>query len=392
MVLCGTTNSTDTIQQFATVEVKDNAIFLNRDNTKKATKNDGLIAKLKLNGNLDWSRYYGGELDDFCNSIAIYDFGHVYLGVQTGSENQIPIYINIGGTNTLVATYKQIIATDSAWQKEIAGGLDGFLAKFNVSNGKRIWGTYLGGTAEDCLNDVQNGLDGDVFVAGFTQSTSGNGKLPIKKAIQTNRSGSEDAYYARFNYCRKFDTAKFTPACLGDSLQLFVNIDSLKQKIPNPSSNYKINWAYKFPDVFKVEWSGPNKWQSNLQNPKRKITIADTGLYMVVTTNEFGCKDTSKININKIFNLPVIRITSKSQYCKGDTLEFSATSTKTNKDSFTWTGSGNFKQKGNSVKRTFALRGITDGNYKLNVTDSNGCKSRDSVTITVGPDATISSN
>ena len=59
-----------------------------------------------------------------------------------------------------------------------------------MDNGKRIWGTYTGGTAEDCLNDVTNGLDGDIFVSGFTQSSTGNGKLPIKNAIQSSRNGS----------------------------------------------------------------------------------------------------------------------------------------------------------------------------------------------------------
>ena len=382
--ICGTTLSQDSIHYAASVNKIDIEHQLSRDGKKSSTKKDAFIAKIKSDGSIKWSRFYGGTLDDFGYSVSVDSFGFVYLSGETGSKN----FFEDKGQKS-----GKYIATDSAWQPNSGGGNDGFFVKFKDANGQRIWGSFVGGDAKDAIHAVETGLNGDVFISGYTQTGSNlMSQGLIKNSIQSYLNGSEDNFFARFNYCRPFDTVKFTPACKGDSLQLFVNFDSTQNRIPKASANYKVDWSFKFPKSFEVQWFGPNKWTSTEQNPKRKITIKDTGLYTVITTNEFGCIDTSEIRINQIYDLPSLSINSKSDFCKWDTIKLQASSSKTNPNKYNWTGPSNFTKIGEKVDRVFAINGETDGWYYVDVIDSNGCKSKDSILIKVGPDVKISAN
>jgi hypothetical protein len=98
-----------------------------------------------------WGTYYGGSLDDYGDALAIDASGNVYLGGTTNSTTDI--------------------ASTGAWDVTLGGPQDAFLVKFS-SSGSRIWGTYYGGSGYDDVNAVATDASGNVYLAGHTQSTA----------------------------------------------------------------------------------------------------------------------------------------------------------------------------------------------------------------------------
>lgn len=113
--------------------------------------NDAFLAKFDSSGNRLWGTYYGGTAADGAYCVATDAGGNVYL---TG--------------NTLSAS---AIASAGAWQPSLGGSGDAFLVKFDAA-GTRLWGTYYGGTGQDWTDAVISDASGDVYVAGRTWSTS----------------------------------------------------------------------------------------------------------------------------------------------------------------------------------------------------------------------------
>jgi hypothetical protein len=145
---------------------------------------DAFIAKIYPNGQLHWSSYYGGSDEDFARSIATYGNGNVYfLGITKSYNN---------------------ISTAGAHQQTFAGTRDLFLVKFDTY-GERKWGTYYGGSNDDCgLSVAKCGFDEVVFL-GYTLSTSG---IATAGEIQTSIAGKEDIFAVRMttNGVRKWGT------------------------------------------------------------------------------------------------------------------------------------------------------------------------------------------
>ncbi len=113
--------------------------------------NDAFIAKFSPTGLLSWSTYYGGSAHDYGTGIAVDTAGHVYVTGYTQSTNNM--------------------ATATAHQPNSGGGQDAFLVKLD-SSGKRIWATFLGGSAIDRGSRVV-ALSDRVILGGLTYSTSG---------------------------------------------------------------------------------------------------------------------------------------------------------------------------------------------------------------------------
>lgn len=104
-----------------------------------------------------WATYYGGTSNDGGFSVAADTFGNVYVaGITLGSPG-----LAWGG-----------------FQNNFGGGVvDAYLVKFDVT-GNRVWATYYGGTGDEMAffggkMGVAVDLAGNVFLAGFTNSTSG---------------------------------------------------------------------------------------------------------------------------------------------------------------------------------------------------------------------------
>lgn len=112
--------------------------------------NDAFLIKFNSTGTRLWSTYYGGSGGDVGRDVAVDAAGNVYLVGQTASTTGIAV---------------------GSFQNSFGGSSDAFIASFN-SNGARIWGSYLGGTATDVARDIS--FDGsNLIIAGYAGSGSG---------------------------------------------------------------------------------------------------------------------------------------------------------------------------------------------------------------------------
>ena len=204
-----------------------------------STYKDAFITKFGPYGNLEWGTYYGGSLTEYSQGIACDKHGNVAITGYTNSTSGIATTgayqtINNGGTNdAFIAKFNQYgamqwatfyggsghdrgygvtmdtsgntivtgytgsssgIASTGAYQTTIGGWEDVFLLKFN-SSGARVWCTYIGGSGSDMGFGVTSDINGNLFVTGYTQSTSGIATTGSFKTTLTN----DDAFIIKFN-------------------------------------------------------------------------------------------------------------------------------------------------------------------------------------------------
>ena len=192
--------------------------------------NNGGIAKL-------WATFYGGNGIDGAEFVKVGNSGSIYLAGNTESTNNIATNgayqdtLNIGfasfiakfnsngirqfGTyfpaffygftidsydNMYVTGFNSIsgligFTTPNAHQQNEGGGIDAFLAKFDV-NGNKLWCTYYGGAQDDKGGAVSVDSSGNVFISGWTMSTN---NIASSSAFQTNLGGISDYFIAKFS-------------------------------------------------------------------------------------------------------------------------------------------------------------------------------------------------
>ena len=136
---------------------------------------DAFIVKYNSAGTRLWATYYGGSGSDYGNGVKADAFGNVYLTGYTSSTDSI--------------------ASPGSYQSVFGGTTDAFIVKFN-SAGVRQWATYYGGTDFDWGSNVACDASGNVFMAGFTQGTTG---FSTPGAYQINNGGNTDAFIVKFD-------------------------------------------------------------------------------------------------------------------------------------------------------------------------------------------------
>jgi hypothetical protein len=110
---------------------------------------DAMLIKFDSSGNGIWARYFGGQGTDDAHAVTTDDIGNVYLSGMTDSQ----LGIASGG-----------------FQNTLGGNLDAFLVKYN-GDGDILWSTYYGGDGIDMANSVTT-ASGKVYLSGVTTSTS----------------------------------------------------------------------------------------------------------------------------------------------------------------------------------------------------------------------------
>jgi hypothetical protein len=124
-----------------------------------------------------WGSYYGGAGNDQATKIITDGSGNTYLTGKTSSTTGI---------------------ASGGFQNTYGGGTstgDAFLAKFDAA-GNRLWATYYGGPGEDEGWGIAIDKSGNVFLAGWTQSSSGIASSGFQN---TFGGGTFDAFLVKFN-------------------------------------------------------------------------------------------------------------------------------------------------------------------------------------------------
>lgn len=141
---------------------------------------DAYVAKFDtLNGTLLWATYYGGTNLDYGYGITSDKSGFVYFTGETNS----PVSISTSGSH----------------QPALNGSnYDAFLVKL-TTNGLRVWATYYGGSLYDYGNDVATDDNANVFLCGYTSSTTA-GTISTPGSHQSAFGGGYyDGFLAKFD-------------------------------------------------------------------------------------------------------------------------------------------------------------------------------------------------
>ncbi|MCX6352638.1 MAG: SBBP repeat-containing protein, partial [Bacteroidetes bacterium] len=112
---------------------------------------DVFLSKFDKSGIRIWGTYYGGKLADYGLANTTDDSGNIYVTGQTLSTTKM--------------------ATKGIYQDSLAGGRDAFLVKFNTK-GNIVWGTYYGGKDDDLGHNIIS-YKNNLYIIGWTNSSTG---------------------------------------------------------------------------------------------------------------------------------------------------------------------------------------------------------------------------
>jgi Beta-propeller repeat len=148
-------------------------------------KSDAFLVKIKADGAIEYSTFFGGSDADHGYSVAFDKAGNVYLAGTTWSDD-LP-GIEKGSSN------------------KYSGSGDGFVAVWNLSQPSTLRIKYIGGKGEEYLKGMTLDDSGNLFISGFTQSAD----FPLRAALQKKLNGSQDAFLtklARADLSYRFST------------------------------------------------------------------------------------------------------------------------------------------------------------------------------------------
>ncbi|MHA1247645.1 MAG: SBBP repeat-containing protein [Candidatus Thorarchaeota archaeon] len=155
--------------------------------------NDVVVFKLNATGNgLLYSTYVGGTYHEFGRSIALTSSGSVLVGGETTSSD-----------------FPMVDAINSTY----SGASDCFLFELGAGGDSLLFSTYIGGSGDDFVNDIDLDGTGNVYVVGHTWSPD----FPVVNATYPGFSGESDAFVAKINTAgRKMVFSTFLGGDYGD--------------------------------------------------------------------------------------------------------------------------------------------------------------------------------
>ncbi|MBN2724369.1 MAG: SBBP repeat-containing protein, partial [Deltaproteobacteria bacterium] len=113
------------------------------DGNTSAGSSDAFLTKFDSSENKVWTKQWGTSSGDFANSVAVDPSGNLYVaGFTAGSLD--------GNTS--------------------ASGGDAFLTKFD-SSGNKVWTKQWGTSSGDGANSVAMDNNGNIIIAGYTESS-----------------------------------------------------------------------------------------------------------------------------------------------------------------------------------------------------------------------------
>ncbi len=125
-------------------------------------------------------------------------------------------------------------------------------------------------------------------------------------------------------------------------------------------------------------WNGVNSFNNNNQNPARSATAINAGDYFVTVTDANGCTDSASITV--VVNVATASITPSgaTTFCAGGSVDLTANAG----TSYAWSNG--------ATSQTITV--TTQGNYRVTVTQANGCSASVLQNVTVNPNPTVNAN
>ncbi len=325
---------------------------------------NGMLVKFSPTGTRLWGTYYGGNVSDFIEGLAIDPKNRIYIGGTARSTTNI--------------------STPGAYQPNHAGSTNSescFMAVFNTA-GNRLYGTYFGGFSggDDLTNGGVSYNKGFVYIAGSTGSYTG---IATTGAFQTSLGGSQDAFIAQF----AVDTGVYivqpftdTVVCSGDTLsipygvtQSFRTTNNFVVQLSNASGSFA-SGVTTLGTLTGAQNGGVYNWvvpHGTTQGTAYRVRILATAP-VDTATMEYNIRiSTTPQTVNATSNTPV---------CSGNTINLSS-STVTSGVAYSWAGPQGFTSTLQNPTRANA-RTNHSGSYIVTFTNG-GCISKDTTTVVV---------
>jgi len=355
--------------------------------TAEAGSNDAFLAKFNGSGSLQWGTYFGGNSDDFAQGVALDGFGNAVITGYTGSSGGIATsgayqtFIAGGGTDCFLAEFNssgsrqwgtyyggvwadnsygiatdgansiyitgvtaslKLIATSGAYQSSYAGNNDAFLAKFTNKGALQV-GTYYGGSGNDQGQGVAVYNNGNVFLTGYTVSTSA---IATSGAFMTsNAGGSSDAFLAKFNFINYNDAG--VDSVLSPKGTFCPGTQSVKVNFGNYGlgtvKKVTINWSVNRINQTAYSWTGtlsPGNFTTATIGSFNFFTGNDT--IRAWTSNPNGVTDSSTSNdssliVDFVNPLPSATVIPSTAICSGSSISIGGTAVSGN--TYLWSSS-----------------------------------------------------
>ncbi|MCX7743628.1 MAG: T9SS type A sorting domain-containing protein [Flavobacteriales bacterium] len=157
-----------------------------------------------------------------------------------------------------------------------------------------------------------------------------------------------------------------TVFCEGQTLQLF--------STPNGMATY--------------QWTGPNNFNSPLQNPSiPQVDTLASGYYVLHVMNIYGCTDTDSIFM-QVYPRPNITVSGTTAVCDGETIQLSVSPS--GYAGYQWTGPSNYSSNLQNPSIPSATE-LMEGSYIVTVTNVYGCTDNDVLYVNVyqGPQVSV---
>ena len=222
--------------------------------TYMSGSSDSFVAKFDSDGNRIWGTYFGGN-------------SHETSAVKCGID------VNSNG-DVLIAGYTASssgIATAGAHNSTSQGGEDGFIAKLN-SSGELLWATFTGGPADDNITGAVFDANGDIFVCGYTYSTTG---IASTNGYDTSAAGGGDSFVQKFDSDGNFLSGTYLG---GSSLDIGLDIDNYCNEVVVYGQTRSFNFPAT-PGAYKTSLTG--NWDYT-------VTMLDQNLENAVWSSYFG--------------------------------------------------------------------------------------------------------
>jgi hypothetical protein len=139
---------------------------------------------LFIDPSLTWNTFFGGDADDYGNTVAVDGSGNVYVAGESPASWGSPITRAYGG-----------------------GESDAFAAKLD-SSGNLVWVAFLGGIGTDTGEDIVVDGSGNVYIGGWSTRSWGS---PVRAY-----TGNQDAFAAKLDSAGSLTWNTFLGGTLND--------------------------------------------------------------------------------------------------------------------------------------------------------------------------------
>ncbi|MBI3257924.1 MAG: T9SS type A sorting domain-containing protein [Ignavibacteriae bacterium] len=242
---------------------------------------EGFAMCIGTNGGSYYSTYLGGEDEDIPNCIKFYDNNSSVVIAGSTKSGDFP--------------------TGKVGDYQYHGGNDGFLTQLSGNGSICLYSTFVGGGSSDQIFSMALSNNGNVYIAGSTQSTD----FPLSSnAKYKDFGGQVDGFISAFSTCSvSLQSPRDTLVCPGKPLTITNNATG--------SGTLRYNWT-----DFATGTSLGNQ---------NSITVAplEQSIYILNVTDDNCTKTVTYIVKTK--PLPIINTIEEKRTCIGTSLKLSAT-------------------------------------------------------------------